>query len=68
MTKNNDDFEDKGKKKQYMWLGFGNYSGGGLQGPVNPGNVRASPSIFDKLLEFFGVKDKDKKEDLERIR
>ena len=49
-----------GKKKaeKYMWLGFGNYSGGGLQGPINPGNIRADPGIFNKLLELFGLKEK----------
>ena len=48
-----------------MWLGFGNYSGGGLQGPINPGNVRADPSIFDRLLELFGLKEKIKNENKE---
>jgi hypothetical protein len=47
----------KGKEK-YMWLGFGNYSGGGVQGPINPGIVRADPGIFDRLFELFGLKEK----------
>jgi len=51
------DGSKKGKEK-YMWLGFGNYSGGGTQGPMNPGNIRADPGIFDKLFELFGLKDK----------
>jgi hypothetical protein len=69
MTKARKDLEAQSKKqKKYMWLGFGDYSGDGLQGPINPGNVRASPGIFDKLFELFGVKEKDKKETEERIR
>jgi hypothetical protein len=58
---------DKGKKKEekYMWLGFGNYSGGGVQGPINPGNVRADPGIFDRLLELFRLKEKTKNENQE---
>lgn len=58
---------DKHKKKEekYMWLGFGNYSGGGVQGPINPGNVRADPGIFDRLLELFGLKEKTKNENKE---
>jgi hypothetical protein len=58
---------NKGKKKgeKYMWLGFGNYSGGGLQGPINPGNVRADPGIFDRLLELFHLKEKIKYENKE---
>lgn len=58
-------------KENYMWLGFGNYSGGGTQGPINPGNIRADPGIFDKLFEFFGLKDKTSdanKEDSEDTR
>lgn len=67
------EFNNEGKKgkKKYMWLGFGNYSGGGVQGPINPGNVRADPGIFDKLLELFGLKDKAKdagKESSEDVR
>jgi len=41
-----------------MWLGFGNYSGGGVKSPINPGNVRADPGIFDALFKIFGLKDK----------
>jgi hypothetical protein len=29
-------------------------------GPMNPGNMRAAPNIFDKLFELFGVKEKTK--------
>ena len=62
MSANDDDPEEnKKKQKQYMWLGFGNYSGDGTQGPMNPGNMRADPGIFDKLFELFGVKEKPKK-------
>lgn len=62
-----------GKKKaeKYMWLGFGNYSVGGIQGPINPGNIRADPGIFDKLFEMFGLKKKSKtenREDSEEVR
>ena len=63
--------EHKKKQKKYMWLGFGSYSGGGVQGPINPGNVRADPGIFDKLFEFFGLKEKsqaENKEDAEEER
>lgn len=62
MSANDDDPEEnKKKQKQYMWLGFGNYSGDGTQGLLNPGNVRTDSSIFDKLFELFGVKEKPKK-------
>ena len=60
--------EHKNKQKKFMWLGFGNYSGDATQGPINPGNVRASPGMFDKLFELFGVKDKDKREVEEKDR
>ena len=63
--------EGKKKAEKYMWLGFGNYSTGGLQGPINPGNIRADPSIFDKLLELFGMKKKsepESKADTEEVR
>jgi len=69
MSANDDDPEEnKKKQKQYMWLGFGNYSGDGTQGPINPGNVRADSSIFDKLFELFGVKEKPKKESEETVK
>jgi hypothetical protein len=61
----------KKKKEKYMWLGFGNYSGGSVQGPINPGNIRADPGIFRKLFELFGLKEKGKsenKEDSEEVR
>ena len=60
--------ENKKKQKKYMWLGFGNYSGGGTQGPINPGNIRADPGLFDKLFELFGVKDKAPKEEEDRTK
>ena len=63
--------ENKKGKENYMWLGFGNYSGGGVQGPINPGNVRADPGIFDVLFKLFGLKDKQKnttEEDGEEVR
>ena len=69
MPANDDDPEEnKKKQKQYMWLGFGNYSGDGTQGPMNPGNMRADPGIFDKLFELFGVKEKPKKESEETVK
>ena len=52
--------EGKKGKEQYMWLGFGNYFGGGVQGPINPGNVRADPGIFYKLFKLFGLRDNPK--------
>jgi hypothetical protein len=55
----------KRKKKSTCGWGFGNYSGGGVQGPINPGNVRADSSIFDRLLELFGLKEKTKNENKE---
>ena len=61
----------KQEEKKYMWLGFGNYSGGGLQGPINPGNVRADPGIFDKLFELFGLTKKSEpgnRQDSEEVR
>ena len=60
----------KKKKEKYMWLGFGSYSGGGVQGPINPGNIRADPSIFGKLFELFGLKNEkaESKEDSENER
>ena len=60
--------EHKNKPKKFMWLGFGNYSADGTQGPINPGNVRASPGMFDILFELFGVKDKDKRKSEEKDR
>ena len=69
-TKKSQDKSKKGNEK-HMWLGFGNYSGGGVQGPINPGNVRADPGIFDVLFKLFGVKDKPKntpEEDAEEVR
>mgnify|MGYP003419613678 CR=1 FL=1 len=58
----NDDNPEEQKKKKYLWLGYGGYPGSLEAGPFNPVNIRADPSIFDKLLELFGVKEKPKKE------
>ena len=54
--------DPKKKKKKYLWLGYGSYSGLGDVGTNNPGNIRADPGILDKLFEIFGVKEKPKKE------
>ena len=70
-TENRHSAGDKKNEKKYMWLGFGTYSGGGVQGPINPGNIRADPGIFDKLFEMFGLKKKSKtenREDSEEVR
>jgi len=61
MSPNDDDPKEQ-KKKKYLWFGYGSYSGFGETGPINPGNIRADPGIFDKLFELFGVKEKPKKE------
>jgi len=60
----NDDNPDEVKKakKKYLWFGYGSYSGFPEVSPLNPGNIRADPGIFDKLFELFGVKEKPKKE------
>lgn len=59
----NDDNPEENKKKQkkYLWFGYGPYPGGEM-GAFHPVNIRADPSIFDKLFELFGVKEKSKKE------
>jgi hypothetical protein len=57
-----EDNPEEQKKKKYLWLGYGGYSGPGVMGPINPGNIRADPSIFDKLLELFGIREKPGKE------
>lgn len=68
MSTNKKDIEKrKNKEKKFMWLGFGDYAGDGTQGPINPGNVRASPGMFDKLFELFGVKDRDKRDAEEKV-
>lgn len=70
-TDNRHPGRDKKKEEKYMWLGYGSYSGGGVHGPINPGNIRADPSIFDKLFELFGLKEKSRaetKEDSEEAR
>ena len=58
----NDDNPEEQKKKKYLWFGYGSYSGFGDSGVFNSLNVRADPSIFDKLFELFGVKEKTKEE------
>jgi hypothetical protein len=63
MSPNDDNPEEvKKAKKKYLWFGYGSYSGLEDLGPLNPGNMRASPNIFDKLFELFGVKEKTKEE------
>jgi hypothetical protein len=63
MSPNDDNPEEVEKaKKKYLWFGYGSYSGLEDPGPLNPGNMRADPSIFDKLFELFGVKEKTKEE------
>lgn len=47
---------------------YGSYSGLEDVGPLNPGNMRASPNIFDKLFELFGAKEKTKEEPEENKR
>jgi hypothetical protein len=61
MSPNDDNPEEK-KKKKYLWFGYGSYTNYGEFGSLNPGNIRSDPSIFDKLFEIFGVKEKPKKE------
>jgi hypothetical protein len=66
MSPNDDNPEEMKKaKKKYLWFGYGSYGGYGSIGDSNafqPVNIRADPSIFDKLFEIFGVKEKSKKE------
>ena len=66
MSPNDDNPEEMKKaKKKYLWFGYGDYGGYGVYGNPNtfqPVNIRADPSIFDKLFEIFGVKEKLKKE------
>lgn len=65
MSPNDDNPEEVEKaKKQYLWFGFGDYPGAGTSGAFNSINVRADTSIFDKLLEIFGV-NKESKEKTE---
>jgi hypothetical protein len=59
MSPNDDNPEEvKKAQKKYLWFGFGDYPGAGTSGAFNSLNVRADTSIFDKLLEIFGVKEK----------
>lgn len=68
MSSNDDNPEDKKKQqKKYLWFGYGSYSGPGETGAFNPANIRAAPSIFDKLFELFGVKEKTKEEQKEDL-
>lgn len=63
MSPNDDNPEEvKKAKKKYLWFGYGSYSGLDPVSPMNPGNMRAAPNIFDKLFELFGVKEKTKEE------
>jgi hypothetical protein len=63
MSPNSDNPEERKKNQQkYLWFGYGSYSGLEDLGPLNPGNLRAAPNIFDKLFELFGVKEKTKEE------
>ena len=63
MSPNNDNPEEvKKAQKKYLWFGYGSYSSLDALGPMNPGNMRAAPSIMDKLFELFGVKEKIKEE------
>jgi hypothetical protein len=63
MSPNSDNPEERKKnQKKYLWFGYGSYSGLDGLSPVNPGNMRAAPNIFDKLFELFGVKEKTKEE------
>lgn len=68
MSPNDDNPEEvKKAKKKYLWFGYGSYSGYPEVSPLNPGNIRADPGIFEKLFELFGIKEKPK-EDLEEGR
>jgi hypothetical protein len=60
----NDDNPEEVKKagKKYLWFGYGSYSNYGFSAPINPHNMRADPSILDKLFELFGVKEKTKED------
>lgn len=63
MSPNDDNPEEvKKAKKKYLWFGYGSYSGLEDLGPLNAGNIRADPSIFDRLFELFRVKEKTKEE------
>lgn len=63
MSPNDDNPEEQKKQqKRYLWFGYGSYAGPGETGAFNPSNIRAAPSIFDKLFELFGVKEKTKEE------
>jgi hypothetical protein len=67
MSPNDDNPEQvKKAKKKYLWFGYGSYSGFPEVGPRNPGNIRADPGIFEKLVELFGVKEQPKEEPQER--
>jgi hypothetical protein len=54
--------ENNKKRKKFQWLRFGSYAAYGITDPIDPANIRADPSIFDKLFEIFGVKEKTKEE------
>ena len=60
----NDDNPEGVKKagKKYLWLGYGSYSNYGFSAQINSHNMRADPSILNKLFEVFGVKEKTKED------
>lgn len=65
MSPNDDNPEEvKKAKKKYLWFGYGSYSGYPEVSPLNPGNIRADPGIFETIFGLFGIKEKPK-EDLE---
>lgn len=62
MSPNDENPEEREKKqKKYLWFGYGSY-GNEAGNAFQPVNIRADPTIFDKLLELFGVKEKPGKE------
>ena len=59
MSPNDDNPEEvKKAQKKYLWFGYGSYDNFGIQDPTGPANIRAAPSLFDKLFEIVGVKEK----------
>jgi hypothetical protein len=69
MSTNDDNPEEiKKKQRKYLWFGYGSYSGPGEAGAFNPTNLRADVSIFDKLFEIFGVKEKTREGPEEKVR
>jgi hypothetical protein len=63
MSPNDDNPEEvKKAKTKYLWFGYGGYGGSGDTNAFQPVNIRADPSIFEKLFELFGVKEETKEE------